>query len=57
MTDDDDIRKAVAELVARYGEHAREIATARAEALTKPDQLPDRDIAIRILSAVEWLLG
>ena len=57
MADDEDIRKAAAELVERYGKDAREIATARVDALIRPDQLPERDIAIRVLSAVEWLLG
>lgn len=55
--EDSAIAKAAHELVDRYGVAAAGEAAARATALANEARWPEHDLALRLLTAVEELLG
>ena len=57
MATDVDIRNAARELFDRHGERAVEIAKQHAEMLMKSGDQPAHDIALRVLTEVETMMG
>ena len=57
MIADTDIQRAAEELVERYGDNALTVAQEHAKAHTTSQDQSGRNIALRVLSAVETLLA
>ena len=55
--DETEIQETAAGLVARHGRNAVSVAKDRADALVKQRNQPELDTALRVLSAVERLVG
>ncbi len=57
MTSNEEICLSAQELVDRHGERAAKVAMERVELLKSAGNSPDLDMALRVLSEVEKLIG